>query len=80
MANIDAIREKFAALDPLLDEHSRRIWAATEAKAMGWGGVSVVASATGMARNTVHAGVKDLTRGRHKSRLNVYEGTRRIRR
>jgi hypothetical protein len=80
MANVDAIREKFAALGPLLDERSRRIWAATEAKTLGWGGVSIVASATGMARNTVHAGVKDLTRRRSKAKLDAAESARRIRR
>ena len=57
----DLIRRKFAALGPLLDERSRRIWAATEARALGWGGVSLIAAATGIARNTVHAGVKELS-------------------
>ena len=63
----DLIRRKFAALGPLLDERSRRIWAATEARALGWGGVSLIAAATGIARNTVHAGVKELPRVAHVS-------------
>src|SRR5712691_2352754 len=80
MADVGSIRSKFAALDPLLDERSRRIWAATEAKALGWGGVSAVATATGIARNTVHAGVKELSRpGRH-TRAESEGGVRRIRR
>ena len=61
MLDADLIRRKFAALGPLLDERSRRIWAATEARALGWGGVSLIAAATGIARNTVHAGVKELS-------------------
>lgn len=45
-----------------MDERSRRIWAATEARAIGWGGVSLVAAATGLARNTVAAGLRELGR------------------
>jgi hypothetical protein len=43
-----------------MDERSRRIWAATEAAAAGWGGVSRVAEATGIARNTIAAGLREL--------------------
>lgn len=54
------IRDKFIALEPLLDERSRRLWAATEAKALGYGGQTLVAKATGLSRNTVHAGLREL--------------------
>jgi hypothetical protein len=54
------IREKFLALESRLDEHSRRLWAATEAKALGYGGQALVAKATGLSRNTVHAGLREL--------------------
>jgi hypothetical protein len=80
MGQADAIREKFAVLDPLLDERSRRIWAATEARALGWGGVSAVAAATGMARNTVHAGVRELSAGGRGRNGDVPTGGSRIRR
>jgi hypothetical protein len=43
-----------------MDERVRRRWAATEAMALGWGGISAVAVATGMARNTVASGVREL--------------------
>ena len=56
------IREKFIALESLLDEHSRRLWAATEAKALGFGGQALVAKATGLSRTTVHAGMRELAR------------------
>jgi transposase len=56
------LREKFLALAPLLDEHSRRLWAATEAKALGYGGQALVAKATGLSRNTVHTGLRELDR------------------
>jgi transposase len=54
------IREKFEALSARLDERSRRLWAGAEARALGYGGVSTVARATGMSRNTVVAGLRDL--------------------
>ncbi len=53
MENI--IREKFRALEAVLDERRRRLWAATEAKALGYRGQTLVAKATGMSRNTVQA-------------------------
>ena len=54
------IREKFRTLEAVLDERSRRLWAATEAKALGYRGQTLVAKATGMARNTVHVGLREL--------------------
>jgi hypothetical protein len=57
---IETIRQKFEALRPFLDERTRRVWAATEAAALGRGGVTLVARATGMARSTLHAGQRDL--------------------
>ena len=80
MADAESIRGKFAALDPVLDERSRRIWAATEAKALGWGGVSVVAAATGIARNTIHAGVKELARPARRASRDPARTAGRIRR
>jgi hypothetical protein len=56
----ETIRQKFEALRPFLDERARRVWAATEAAALGRGGVTLVARATGMARSTLHAGQRDL--------------------
>jgi len=54
-----AIAAKFASLKPLLDERARRLWAAVEARALGRGGISVVAEATGLARATIRAGLQD---------------------
>lgn len=45
---------------PVMTERSRRIWAATEAKALGRGGISAVARATGIDRNTIAKGLKEL--------------------
>lgn len=59
----EMVREKYEALAPVLDERSRRLWAATEAMALGHGGNSVVARATGLTRATIRRGKKDLDEG-----------------
>jgi hypothetical protein len=59
-AIIERIRVKFRALDAVLDERSRRQWAATEAMEYGYGGVTAVATATGLARDTIAAGIQEL--------------------
>src|SRR4051812_15127731 len=59
MIEVGTIRGKFAALRPYLDERRRRLWAATEAQALGRGGVALVATATGLQRNTIRAGVRE---------------------
>ena len=59
-AAIERIRHKFQTLKVVLDERSRRQWAATEAKELGYGGVSAVARATGFARDTIQLGLREL--------------------
>ncbi|MBI5452676.1 ISAzo13 family transposase [Candidatus Gottesmanbacteria bacterium] len=54
------IAEKFRFMSPTLNEQSRRRWVATEAKAIGRGGVSLVARATGISRNTIAKGIDEL--------------------
>ena len=54
------VRTKYESLAPLVDERVRRCWAAAEAKAIGWGGISAVAQATGLSRNTIQAGIEEL--------------------
>ena len=56
------IRDKFVALAPVMDERTRRLWAATEAKALGHSGQTLVARATGMSRSTLHLGLRELER------------------
>src|SRR5437588_7175830 len=56
----EAIAAKFIILRPLLDERARRAWAAVEARAMGRGGMSRVAEATGLSRVTIRAGLQEL--------------------
>src|SRR5712692_9197755 len=58
-------RAKYKALAPALTERARRIWAATEARAAGRGGITVVARATGIAYSTIRRGLQELTAPRH---------------
>ncbi len=55
------IRERFAAVGRGLDERSRRLFAAAEARTAGHGGIAAVSRATGIARSTIGRGLKDLT-------------------
>jgi hypothetical protein len=55
-----AIRRRYEAMRPGLDERERRLLAAAEAHTAGYGGVSAVARATGIARSTIDRGLKDL--------------------
>jgi hypothetical protein len=60
MIDRDLIREKFQAIRPVLNERARRLWAAAEARSLGRGGISAVAAATGIARDTVRLGLREL--------------------
>ncbi len=42
------IIEKYAAVEPVLDERGRRLWAAAESRAIGYGGDSLVSATTGI--------------------------------
>jgi hypothetical protein len=58
------IRAKYRALVPVMDERHRRLWAGTEARALGRGGIAVVARATGLARNTIVRGLGELAQAK----------------
>jgi hypothetical protein len=55
------IRSRYEAMGPRLHERERRLFAAAEARTAGYGGVSAVARATGIARSTINRGLKDLS-------------------
>jgi hypothetical protein len=52
---IARIQRKYQLLAPEMDERRRRQWAAAEARELGWGGVSLLARATGLSRPRVSA-------------------------
>ena len=57
---VEVIRAKFEALKPVMDERTRRLWAATEAQAIGRGGITRVSQATGISHVTIRAGLSQL--------------------
>ena len=60
MIDTRAIRSRFVALDPHLDERGRRSFAAAEARSAGYGGIAAVARATGIAPSTIGRGLAEL--------------------
>jgi hypothetical protein len=59
------LRAKFQGLQPTFTERSRRLWAATEARALGHGGIGAVEAATGISRSTIQRGLRELESGAH---------------
>jgi hypothetical protein len=57
------VRQKWRLLKATMDERARRLWAGTEADAMGWGGIAAVARATGLAISTVTLGRTEVRSG-----------------
>jgi hypothetical protein len=60
MIDTQAIRERWDADGSKRDERGRRLFAANEVRAAGWGGLAAVSSVTGLARSTIERGLKDL--------------------
>ena len=59
-ALVQWVRDKYLSLSELLNERSRRVWAATEARSLGRGGIAAVLAATGMSSATVYKGIREL--------------------
>ncbi len=68
---IKKIQNKYESFLPYLNERTRRIWAAIEATTLGYGGVSAVAAATGLSRNTIAAGMRELQNNKGKALVPV---------
>jgi hypothetical protein len=60
MIDPSAIRERFAAVGRELNERTRRLFAAAEARTAGYGGIAASSRATGIARSTIGRGLRDL--------------------
>ena len=60
MIDIDDIRSRWQLAAPFLDERGRRLFAANDSLALGRGGVTATARATGLARSTINRGVQEL--------------------
>ena len=57
---MEEVKAKYAVLRHVLDEASARAWAATEARAVGRGGIAAVALATGMSRDRIRTGLREI--------------------
>lgn len=55
-----ALRKKFLDIWPFLDERGRRLVAATEARSLGFGGVSIISRACGLSRKAISKGIHEL--------------------
>ena len=60
MAEVDGIQTRFEKLVPFLDERMRRLVAATESMAVGFGGTTMVSRQTGVSRRAIIQGIKEL--------------------
>ena len=67
--DIEPITERFSAVAPFLDERGRRLVAAAEAFAAGYGGIAAVAMATGVAPSTIGRGLKELAQDEPSERV-----------
>jgi hypothetical protein len=60
MSEFETVKQKYEMLRSAMDERLNRLWAASEALVIGWGGASLVAEATGISRATINAGIREL--------------------
>ena len=66
MCGVKEIRTKYEQLRGVMDERVTRLWAASEAQALGRGGIAAVVEATGISKSRVRAGIADLEEQRHE--------------
>lgn len=78
MSNEAIISYKYSKLSPYMDEHLSRLWAATEAKSLGRGGIAKVNRATGISEKTIRVGMKEITKKGRKKKIKII-GARAIR-
>ncbi len=73
-----AIRDRYKSLECVLDERLRRLYAAAEAKVFGHGGITLVQRATGVARNSIKQGLKELSQQETRTKDTASQRIRRI--
>ena len=67
--DIEAIRQRFSTVAPFLNERGRRVVAAAEAAAAGYGGIAAVSAATGIAASTIGRGLREVSDPRGLDRV-----------
>ncbi len=73
---VENIQDKYEQLSFCLNEKSRRLWSATEAKSIGRGGISIVHDATGIDFKTIRKGIKELEGSDQNKRIRKTGGGR----
>jgi Rhodopirellula transposase DDE domain len=63
VSDTDGLKARFERTVAFLDERGRRLFAANEALALGYGGVTATSIATGLARSTINRAIKELREG-----------------
>ena len=63
MDTLAQLKAKLCTIWPMLDERTRRLTAASEAKALGYGGISLVRRACGLSRKAIRKGIRELETG-----------------
>jgi len=63
---IQSIRQKYDAVQDVLHERGRRVWAASEALQLGWGGISLIEKAIGISHTTIRRGLREIQSGKTK--------------
>jgi len=74
--SIQNVKNKYRHLSCCLDEKSKRLWAATEASSIGWGGINIVYKATGIDFKTIRKGINELTTNVRSNRIRKIGGGR----
>jgi transposase len=60
MDRLAEVRQRFTVLEAVLDEKSRRLLVAAESKAWGAGGISAISKTTGVSRQVIRQGLREL--------------------
>ena len=63
MSDATLVEKRFQQLSPYFDERLRRLWAAAEADALGFGGTVAVERSTGVSRRAICVGRRELKEG-----------------
>ncbi len=69
MKKEDEVRERYQNIEWILNERQRRLFVANEAKLIGHGGITLVQKATGVARNSIKLGLKELANKEGEQKL-----------
>jgi len=79
-SEIERIKTKYAAIMPFMNEKARRMWLASEAMVLPFGGISLIASATGVSRNTIQEGIREIRESKEELAIEAVQNADRIRR